>query len=317
MKNKMKLRTAANMGLLLCSTAFLTSCGDGTMEVVQTISEEYAGIKEIQIESGFLEVIYEGIEGQDEVLMTGTLESTRPGSYRLEYYVEGDVLEIELDQKNLIGSGRHQGVLYITGPTAMELDVESGSGIVRISNVQGDELDFDAGSGVIELYRVSANEIDAEVGSGTIKGFDLEGKLLANAGSGRLEFDDVLGDAELNVSSGVIRLKNLSGALNSQISSGNLHMERVNEIQNLRVSSGSIEGTEIGIGGANTVLTCSSGRIRLQTYSDFAEYNFSFQAGSGRVRVGDSSSSGSLEINNGSAVTVKGSVSSGSIEIYN
>lgn len=302
------------LGLLL--TPLLFSCGYGELEVVQTIDEEFYDVQKIDIESGFLEVVYEGVEGKTEVTLTGTLESSRPGAYKVNYQMEGDELKIELDQKNLIGSGRHKGVLYISGPVSIELDVESGSGTTQISNVESSEMELDAGSGRLELYNVAANILDLEVGSGTIKGYNLVGNVKGEAGSGRLEFDQIDGDAKLNVSSGVIRVKSITGKLNSQLSSGNLYMERVNEIEELKVSSGSIEGEDIGL-GAKTRLSSSSGRIKIQTYSDLAAYNYDFQAGSGRVKVGDSSSSGSLEIHNGSPYTIQGSVSSGSIEIFN
>jgi hypothetical protein len=68
---------------------------------------------------------------------------------------------------------------------------------------------------------------------------------------------------------------------------------------------------------AETSLKASSGNIYIQTLSNLKNFNFNISSGSGLVRVGDSQSSGNLVINNGSANTIRGEVSSGKIEIVN
>ena len=304
---------------LLCILAgimfLLSSCHEET-EVVQTVSEEFSGIKKIEIESGFLEVNYQGIEGQETVLLEGILESSRRGKYRINYGTKGNTLEIELDQNGPFGGGRNHGTLYITGPQTIELEVEAGSGKTVVSGIDFPELELSSGSGSIQVHHVNSQRITLSVGSGSIEGYQLLGSLEAETGSGRLRFDQISGNAKIKASSGTIEVKRLDGKLNADLSSGNLNLHRIGEVEVLRVSSGNIEGTAVGL-GPKTNLSSSSGRIKLQTDTPLNSYNYDLQAGSGRVTVGDQSSTGSLKINNGALHTIRGSVSSGLIELKN
>lgn len=312
---KKLLKSSLATGLFLGSVVLFSSCNE-ELEVVQTINEEYYGINEIEIESGFLEVNYQGVEGQESITLEGLLESSKGNNFRIDISNENGKLRVELDQKGVFGGGRNRGHIYLVGPKDIDLDVEGGSGKIYVSRIDYPNLEVSVGSGTMEINNSSASEMKFEVGSGTILGSDLTGNLIAQAGSGTITFRNVLGDAKITASSGLIDIKNILGSLNSEVSSGRIVMNEVDEIQSLKVSSGSVEGLQVGL-GPKTVLSGSSGYFKLQTFSLLSEYNYDFQAGSGRVVVGESSSSGSLKINNGSSFTITGSVSSGNIEIRN
>ncbi|TDQ18589.1 putative adhesin [Algoriphagus boseongensis] len=315
MKKKNLNRFFGLAAMLLGSMLFLTSCYE-ELEVVQTVNDEFSGVTKIEVESGFLEVNYQGNSNQTFLSLDGLLESSRSGNYRIEYEVIGNTLHVQLKQKGAFGGGRNRGYLNLNGPEDMEVTIESGSGMTRVSTVNSEILKVFAGSGSIELNEVNSYKIHVEVGSGVIKGYDLNGNVIAKAGSGSMDFNRVIGDLEVFASSGNVEVSNLQGQLNSEMSSGRLQLENIDEVQNLRISSGNITGNRIGL-GPKTLLSSSSGRIVLRTFSNLNDFNYDLQAGSGRVSVGENSSSGSLKINNGSTYTIHGSVSSGMIEINN
>lgn len=307
--------SCSTFGLLVGSLITLSSC-EGEMEVVQSIDEEFAGIQKIEIESAFMEVNYEGKAGQSSVELDGILESSRSGNFKVKYRQEGNTLFIELDQNGMFGGGNHKALLNLVGPKNVDLDIDSGSGKTVVSGIENPNLEISSGSGNIQLSMVKASSIELEVGSGTILGNDLIGNVEVDASSGRVEFDQLKGNLDIEASSGAIQVKRIDGKLNVEMSSGNLEMEEVTEIEILKVSSGNITGSGIGLGPKTRLIT-SSGRIEIQTFSNLKAFNYNFEAGSGIVVVGQSSSSGALKIDNGAATTISGSVSSGKIEIKN
>lgn len=310
-----KFKAIITSSLLLGTMVFLSSCNE-ELEVVQTINEEFSGITEIKVESGFLDVVYEGVSDQSEVYLNGLLESSRSGKFKIEYKIEGSILYVELEQNGPFGGGRNRGNLYLTGPRHVDLEIESGSGKVNVSGVEFPELEFSAGSGYLEVEDIQTQILELEVGSGNIKATRISGNVEVEAGSGNITLQNIDGNVRTQASSGNIELKDIKGTLNSEMSSGRLFMNGVDEIQGLRVSSGLIEGLDVGL-GSKTNLVSSSGNIQIRTFSNLQNFNFDLQGGSGRLAVGESASSGSLKINNGSTSTVRGQVSSGNLEIKN
>lgn len=307
--------TSKNLGLLFGTFIVFSSC-EGELEVVQSIDEEFSGVERIEIESGFIEVNYEGKSEHPTVELDGVLESSRSGNFQIKYRQEGSTLFIELDQQGMLGGGNHRGMINLIGPKNLELNVESGSGKTVVSGIEHPKLEIDAGSGNIQVFMIKSASISLEVGSGSIEGYNLIGNVDAEASSGKVEIDQMEGNLEIDASSGAIQVRRLSGKLNVEMSSGNLEMGDVSEIETLKVSSGNITGTGVGL-GPKTRLVSSSGRIEIQTFSNLKAFNYDFEAGSGSVIVGQSTSSGSLKIDNGAANTIAGSVSSGRIEIKN
>ncbi|HSF52582.1 MAG TPA: DUF4097 family beta strand repeat-containing protein [Algoriphagus sp.] len=307
--------TTKSLALLLGAMITFSSC-EGELEVVQSIDEEFSGIERIEINSAFMEVNYEGKSDQSAVELDGILESSRSGNFKIEYSQEGNTLFIELDQNGMFGGGNHRALVNLVGPKNLELNVNSGSGKTVVSGIEYPNLDINSGSGNIQVFMVKAPSINLEVGSGSIEGFNLIGNVDAEAGSGKVEIDQMEGNLDIEASSGAITVRRLSGKLNVEMSSGNLEMGDVAEIERLKISSGNISGSGVGL-GPKTRLVSSSGRIEIQTFSNLKAFNYDFEAGSGKVVVGQSSSSGSLKIDNGAASTIAGSVSSGWIEIKN
>jgi lia operon protein LiaG len=302
-------------GLLLGAMVTFSSC-EGEMEVVQSIDEEFLGIQRIEIDAEFMDVNYEGRDGQTTVKLDGFVESSRSGSFRIEYKQEGNKLDVELDRRGVIGRGNHRAKVTLIGPKNIDLEVESESGNTVIAGIEHSRLEVSAESGNIQVLTSKVPTIRMEIASGNIGAYNIIGNVQAKASSGNVEIEQVQGNANINSSSGRVQVKNLTGKLNVELSSGNIQMNDVSEIERLKVSSGNISGSKVGL-GPQTKLITSSGKISIQTFTRLNDYNYDFEAGSGRVVVGESSSSGSLKINNGAASTITGSVSSGLIEIKN
>ncbi|GAA0877124.1 hypothetical protein GCM10009119_00920 [Algoriphagus jejuensis] len=303
------------IGLLIGAVLALSSC-EGELEVVQSINEEFAGIEHIEIDASFMEINYAGKSDQTTVKLDGLLESSRPGNFSIDYRQEGTTLFIELDKNGMFGAGNHRAVVTLVGPKYMDLNVESGSGETVVSGVESPTLAINTSSGKIQVEALKVPTIQLQVNSGSIEGYNLIGNVDAWTSSGQIEIEQMEGNFNVEASSGSIDVRDLAGKLNVTLNSGNLDLANVAEIESLKVSSGNISGSGVGL-GPKTKLASSSGRISIRTNSNLSDYNYDFEAGSGKVVVGESSSSGTLKINNGAPTTISGSVSSGYIEIKN
>ncbi|MDA0315329.1 MAG: hypothetical protein O3A40_08530 [Bacteroidetes bacterium] len=69
--------------------------------------------------------------------------------------------------------------------------------------------------------------------------------------------------------------------------------------------------------GPKTSLNGISGNFTVQTTSDLRSFNYSLKAASGTIRVGSSSGTKTLELNNNASTWIKGKITSGNITIGN
>ncbi|MDI1321324.1 MAG: DUF4097 family beta strand repeat-containing protein [Algoriphagus sp.] len=300
---------------LLSGIVLLSSC-EGEMEVVQVINEEFSEIESIEIESGFLDVNYQGDPNATTVTFDALMESNNPGRFIIEYRVEENKLIIDLDQTGSNGGGNNRGYLNLTGPEMMALDVEVGAGETVIKNIQATNFEIITGSGSVDLANIAAPAIVLKVGSGSINGSNLVGNLSLEVSSGNTTLTNVTGNINAIGSSGKLTLTEVDGIVNAKLSSGNMVFDSVRELGQLQISSGNIDAVNSGL-SRFTGFTSSSGNVRIQTLSNLTGFNYDLNAGSGKITVGENVSSGSLKINNGALYTIIGTVSSGSIVIKN
>lgn len=300
----------------LCLLSLSMTACDTNLELVQSIDEEFTGISSIEIESSFLDVNYQGIENAVSVQFFGALESNKAGRFSIEYRVEQDKLIIKLEKNGISGSGNSRGYINLTGPVLMDLALDAGPGNIKISHLTSDDFVFRGGSGNLELEYINSPQINLQLSSGKINAYDLVGDIELQISSGNASITNLDGDINAVGSSGKFSFDKINGIVNSSLDSGNGQLSRVQEIGRLKISSGnySVDNSYLG---ANMKFEGSSGNFEIQTASDLSDFNFDMKTSSGNIRVGESTSSGSLKIDNGSLYTVSGIVSSGNIRIRN
>jgi hypothetical protein len=296
----------------------LTGCLDNNLEVVSDIQEDFSGITSIEVDGAFLEVEYQGETGKQDVSLDALLRSNSGKRHEIVFNViDGNKLKISVKTNSgLSGNLRSEGYIRLTGPKAMLLDLETGSGKVSAKDVVSTETKLLVGSGEIFAKNISSTLISFNSSSGKVYGEDVTGKVSAVVSSGNLELVRVDGNIDAEGSSGQIKLTDINGMVNASNSSGKIELSKVKALGKVNLSSGQLFATETGL-SAETSLKASSGNIYIQTSSNLKDFNFNISSGSGSVRVGDSQSSGNLVINNGSANTIRGEVNSGKIEIVN
>lgn len=302
--------------LLSVSGILFGACTDDDLETVSEIKEEFSGIKTIEVDSEFLDVSYFGISGQSQVDLDATLRSNSKRRNELTYQVIGDKLKINVNTKGGVGSLKSEGSIKLTGPRNIKLEIVSGTGNMDINNVSGDEIKLEIGSGKINTKNINSSVIVLNGASGNVFAEDLTGNVFANISSGKIELKKIDGNVSVQGASGQIKLMSINGLVQANISTGSVELSEVKSLGRMEISSGNLFATATGL-SSETSLKASSGNLYIQTPSNLSLFNFNITTGSGTARVGESVSTGVLNINNGSAHTIRGEVNSGKIEIVN
>jgi hypothetical protein len=134
--------------------------------------------------------------------------------------------------------------------------------------------------------------------------------------SGNTTVDGVQGTVEYGSTSGNFTAKNIGSQLDVQLTSGNAKLENVKELGTLRITSGNMTALNAGL-GSKTQFNGTSGNFTVQTPSNLSSFNYALKSTSGNLRVGNTTTEKSLDINYNAANTVRGNVTSGNITITN
>lgn len=283
--------------------------------VLVDAKKNYPNIKKIEVDGGWLEVSYQGGSGS-AVEVEAYLESNDTDQ-DIIFVTIGDVLKIthERKQNNYNWNTKNKGYIKISGPASIALDLKSSSGSMTVANISNESTNLKVSSG-----RISASEIKGDLSiratSGSLNIDGVEGNVVAGVTSGNADILNVKGNLDYESTSGSLTADQISGELRVALTSGNAKLTNIGALGSLKFTSGNIRAENSGL-GPNTRLNGTSGNFRIQTPSDLKAFNFSLSASSGNLRVGGINTGKNLEIDNGAASWVRGSISSGNITIEN
>ncbi|HYI12239.1 MAG TPA: hypothetical protein VEK57_24510 [Thermoanaerobaculia bacterium] len=171
-----------------------------------------AGITKVVIhgESGFLKV--DGTAGASQIAVSGTActsEDDFLNRMTLTLRKSGSELHITADipEKTVIfGFFSARLDFAVTLPAGLPVDIEDGSGMLRVTNTGATEIDD---------------------GSGEIQVRNIRGPLSISDGSGAIDVDTVSGNVEIEDGSGEISVKNVSGNVELEDGSGAILVAKI------------------------------------------------------------------------------------------
>ena len=300
---------------ILALTLTVMSMAAFAQNVLIDSKKAYSGIKQIEIESGWLNVTYKG-GAASEVNVEAYLESNN-SDQDIIFVTVGDVLKIShaRKQNNYNWNTKNKGYLNITGPEGIALDVRGSSGNVIVENVSNDNTSLRVSSGNITATNITG-DLSISATSGNLTADGVSGNVSSGLTSGNGNFYKVKGDLNYESTSGSLDADGVDGEINVKLTSGNAKINNAGPLGTLQFTSGNMRATNVGL-GPNTKFSGTSGNFRVQTSSDLKSYNFSLKASSGNLKVGSVNTGKSLEIDNGSPNWIRGNISSGNITIEN
>ena len=283
--------------------------------VLVNTTKKYNNIKQIEVESGWLDVSYQGGDGT-EVAVEAYLESNIKDQ-DIVFVTLGDVLKVSYKRsgEKYNWNSKNKGYLKITGPKSILVNVRGSSGEINLTNLVSENTVVQLTSGTVAAAQIKGN-LKLTSTSGTLRATGIEGNVEARLTSGNAYLENISGSVNYESTSGSLDAKNIDGVLSARLTSGNAKIENAKQLGSLAFTSGNVRAVNSGL-GANTQFTGTSGNFTIQTNSDLKAYNYSLKAASGNLQVGNSSGSKSLELNNNASTWIKGNITSGHITIEN
>jgi hypothetical protein len=296
--------------LLLASTTWATA-----QNVLVNTTKKYPNIKEIEVESGWLDVSYVG--GSSAEVAVEAYLTSNVTDQDIVFVTVGDVLKISYKH----GTGKYnwnsknKGYIKITGPVALALQVRGTSGEISIQNLESKLTTLQLTSGNVAATQIKG-DLTLTATSGNLLAKAIDGNVKAKLTSGNTTIDGVQGTVNYGSASGNFTAKNIGSQLDVQLTSGNAKLENVKELGTMRITSGNMTAVNAGL-GPKTQFNGTSGNFTVQTPSTLIGFNYELRATSGNLRVGNTTKEKSMDINNNASTTVKGNVTSGNITITN
>jgi len=193
-------------------------------EEIREFSMASRGIDTLRVDngSGYVEIV--GVDGLDQISVTATLVLEDTSDEKAQKIIERDLV-LTLDENSdvavLTAYFKHRGIfnfssaglvnLDIRMPSTMHLDLDDGSGSIKIDGVRGD-LSVDDGSGSLTLTNVGG-QVVIDDGSGPISVRDVGGDLSINDGSGSIDVHGVAGSVTVDDGSGSIDVQDVENDL--------------------------------------------------------------------------------------------------------
>ena len=165
------------------------------------------------------------------------------------------------------------------------LDLDTGSGAVTVSNGQG-RVDADTGSGEV-MVSDHAGDVDADTGSGDVELQRVKGDVSADTGSGEVTLRKVTAARiEIDTGSGGIEIEDSSGSLEADTGSGGVRTRNFTAGERIEIDTGSGGARIQGDLGAvrDLSIDTGSGGVTLDSTTPF-DLRLHVSVGSGNVDV--------------------------------
>ena len=167
--------------------------------------------------------------------------------------------------------------LDIRIPAELDVDIDDGSGAIRVTGLNG-FLEIEDGSGDIEVSAVT-NNIDIDDGSGAISINRTKGAIEVEDGSGPITITDTTGDIEIDDGSGEISLSQTNG--NKIIEDGSGDISVLSSDGDVDIDDGSGDITLSDLNGS-AIVDDGSGSIYIDALGGSLNIK---NAGSGKVII--------------------------------
>ena len=207
---------------------------------------------EIECGAGFLKIT--GIDGKNSIDVIAEIEIENASDEDAKRIIERH-MELSLKKRggaavltSRFESGRSFFSMFrnlnvrvnltIEIPKKIELNINDGSGWIKINSVEGDVF-VDDGSGEIEISDIIGN-VEIEDGSGAIDLSDISGRIILDDGSGNMDIVNSKGNIKIVDGSGSIRIEEIEGDVNIKDGSGSMTVYAINGSIKIYDGTGSI-----------------------------------------------------------------------------
>ena len=236
-----KLLSLSALAIALSGCVINVNAQSANVRLEESLSIDASSLSKFDIEAGAGSLIITGDESATEIKVQADIRTTDDRDYILELDSSGSKARLVAKHNSHMGYWKGSSPtidLTITMPAGLMLDVDDGSGEIKISNINN-ELQLDDGSGATRIENVKG-DVRIDDGSGELYVKGVEGNLELNDGSGSLTVHKVTGDVDIEDGSGELTVRDVSGKVTIDDGSGGIDVSRAGSLKIIDSGSGGL-----------------------------------------------------------------------------
>lgn len=250
-------RTVVFTALFLVTTGWVAAGGSP-----ETAAFIYDDLQELEINAGIFDVVVAGGSGRTVAVNVHDV----PQGFRVDDRRRGGRATVDIRGRNtwfsrVAGDPR----VVVSLPSGTDLDIETASGDVEVSNVRG-VVRLRSASGTVAVQTIGG-ELSVRTASGNVEGRDVTGAVAVATASGNVELQAVRGTIGIETASGSIDVRELRLVADLELhsSSGDIDVDVENDLDDLRYELSSASGVlRFGTTRAERSLSGGEGRFRVE-----------------------------------------------------
>ncbi|WP_371188996.1 hypothetical protein [Thalassotalea maritima] len=235
---------------MLACTAVLQGCvihleaNNADIKLQQTLQLDSQDIASLKVEAGAGNLIIEGVDGMNEIVVNTDIFTTQERRYQLTLSRVGDKAVL-IAKHNTNGIWHESPKIDVTMrvPSHLLMDIEDGSGELVVRNMDND-VDINDASGALTVMNINGR-VDIEDGSGSITVDNVAGDLQIDDGSGDLSVTNVVGSVDIEDGSGAMRVADVGGMVTIDDGSGAISVEKTGGLIITEAGSGGLSFNQI------------------------------------------------------------------------
>lgn len=191
--------------------------------------------------AGSLEII--GVDGLTNIILEADIYTYEEMEPNLSLTQKGNTAYLVAEFGPRFGSGNSPYIdLVIKVPAKMTLDIDDGSGSIKLSGIDAD-IKIEDGSGSIEIQ--GGRDLNIQDGSGSIILSNVQGNIELDDGSGSIDISKVNGDVNITDGSGGMSVKDIQGLVTIEDGSGGIEVVNTKGLTILEAGSGNLSFDKI------------------------------------------------------------------------
>lgn len=235
----------ASLAALFVMTLPACSMTQPTLQETRELELTVAPGSRLFVEAGAGSMVLDGDPAVDAVSVVAEIYQVEPSNdytLTLEAQDDGSARLVAVSGDRML-SGSDRIDLSIRVPESLRVDINDGSGSLRVSGLRAD-LTIEDGSGSTAVSDIDGN-VSIDDGSGSITVEDVRGNLDLVDGSGSITVARVGGDVDIDDGSGSISVEDAGGTVTVDDGSGSISVDGAGDFELVDDGSGSVRLNDI------------------------------------------------------------------------
>lgn len=241
-----KLLSLSLLSLAMSGCVINVKAQKADVSLQEELTVAASGLTSFDIDAGAGSLTIVGVDNASSIEVNANIQTTDDKDYVLYLKKSGSNAYLVAKHNSTTGywSGSSPEInLTVKMPKNLMLDIEDGSGDIKVSNISNN-IKVDDGSGAASFEQVTG-DLDIEDGSGDLFIKQVKGDLNLDDGSGELTVTDITGDVRVEDGSGELTIINVTGKVTVDDGSGGININKAGSLKIIDSGSGGLSISKV------------------------------------------------------------------------